>query len=78
VYVFLVRSLDDGPCDADYWYEDIAGAERHATQALAAALDWQPIADPRPGCQDDWVAPVRVARNDAGLPVFGKFERLPE
>jgi hypothetical protein len=79
VYLFLFRSLADGPCDADYWYEDVAGADRHAAQALGAAtLDWQPIPDPRAGCQDDRVAPVRVVRSADGFPVFGQFERLPE
>jgi hypothetical protein len=78
VYLFLFHTLGDGPCDADYLHEDVAGAERHAAHVLGTSLDWQPIPDPRPGCQDDWVAPVRIVRGADGFPVFGRFERLPE
>jgi hypothetical protein len=78
VFVFLFRSTADGPCDADYWYEDVALAERHAAEALGVGTaDWQPIADPRPGCQDDWIAPVRWVPDD-GRPLHGRFEQLPE
>ena len=57
VYVFLYRSLEDGPCDCDFVYDDIAGAERHAAAALGVgSADWQPVTDPQPGCQDDWLA----------------------
>jgi hypothetical protein len=77
VYVFLFRSLDDGPCDADYMYEDVAGAELHAAAALGGgAVAWELVPDPPPGCQDDWVAPVQVARDAAGRPIFGRFDRL--
>jgi biofilm protein TabA len=79
VYVFLFRSLDDGPCDADYLYEDVAGAALHAAEALGGgAVVWQRVPDPLPGCQDDWLAPVRVARDAAGRPIFGRFERAGE
>ncbi|MGL4551878.1 MAG: hypothetical protein ACRC33_11930 [Gemmataceae bacterium] len=77
VYVFLFRSLGDGPCDADYLYEDVPGAERHATEALGGgAVVWQQVPDPPPGCQEDWLTPVRVARDPAGRPIYGQFERL--
>jgi hypothetical protein len=78
VFVFLFRSLSDGPCDADYWCEDAAAAERYATEALGVnTADWQPIADPRPGCQDDRIAAVRWVRDDGRTP-HGRFELLPE
>jgi hypothetical protein len=70
VFVFLFRSLDDGPCQADDWYEDVAGAERHAADELGVkAADRQPVPDPQPGCRHDWLAPVRVARDADGRPV---------
>ena len=78
VSLFLFRSPDDGPCDADYWYEDVAGAEeRTAADFGIGDGDWSPIFDPRPGCQDDWLAPVRAVRDRRGLPIPGRFERLP-
>lgn len=79
VFVFLFKSLEDGPCDADFMYEDVASAERHAAEALGGgAIVWQQVPDPLPGCQDDWLAPVRVARDAAGRPIFGRFERQSE
>jgi hypothetical protein len=70
VFVFLFHSLDDGPCQADYWSEDMAGAERHAADELGVkAADWLPVPDPQPGCQHDWLAPVPVARDADGRPV---------
>jgi peptidyl-tRNA hydrolase len=38
--------------------------------------DWSVIKDPLPGCQDDWISPVRVKARDNGAPEWGKFERL--
>ena len=61
VFVFLFRSPDDGPCEADYWYEDLAGAERHAAGELGVGdADWQPVPDPLPGCRHDRLASVHV------------------
>jgi hypothetical protein len=78
VSVFLYRSLDDGPCDCDYWYEDMAGAERHAAEAIGVGeAEWRSVPDPHPGCLEDWLAPVRLVRDAAGHPVYGHFERLP-
>ena len=28
VFLFLFRALGDGPCDADYWHEDMTGVRR--------------------------------------------------
>ncbi len=76
VYLFLFRSLEDGPCEADWLYEDVAGAEHHAAQDLCCEmLNWQPIPDPLPECQDDWIAPVRAVRDAAGRI---RFEHLTE
>lgn len=78
VYVFLFRSPDDGPCDADYLYEDVAGAERHAAEALGGgAVAWRRVPDPSPGCQHDWLAPTRVKRGLGGQPLWGQFEPAP-
>ncbi len=53
VYLFLFKSVDDSPSDADYWYESIEEAERHAAEFGICSTDWQPISDPMPGCNDD-------------------------
>lgn len=57
VFVFLFRSIEDQPCDADYWYEDIAGAEQHAASEFGVdSIDWQFIPDPESGCGHDRLA----------------------
>ena len=33
------------------------------------------IPDPEPGCQEDWIAPVRVRGRAEGRPEWGVFER---
>jgi hypothetical protein len=67
-YLFLFRSADDGPCNADYWYEDAVSAEQHAaTEFGIGASDWSPVPDPLPECQLDWLAPVKRVRRWWGL-----------
>lgn len=79
VFVFLFQSLDDGPCQADHWYRDLAEAEQDVADGLGVgADDWRSISDPQPGCQHDWVAPVRVAQDADGHPICGRFERTPD
>jgi hypothetical protein len=74
-YVFLFDSLQDGPCIADYMFETVREAERYCLEELGIlSSDWQAINDPQVGCQDDWIAPVRVKRNQDGQPLWGQFE----
>jgi biofilm protein TabA len=59
VYLFLYRSVDDGPGFADYWFESIADAVRSAEQEFGVQPDeWIQVPDPQPGCQHDWIAPM--------------------
>jgi hypothetical protein len=53
VFLFLFRSLADGPCDADYWYEDVESAELHAAEYGVERSDWQEVSGPAPGSMDD-------------------------
>ena len=78
VYLFLYRSADDGPCDADYWHEDVAAAEWHAATDFGVRPgDWSAVPDPPPECQLDWLAPVKLVPKWWGL-LPGRFERLPD
>jgi hypothetical protein len=75
VYVFLYRSPVDGPCDFDFWYENLSGAEHHVvTEFGGKSPDWQTIPDPLPECEHDWVAPMQAVRDERGRPVAGKFK----
>lgn len=67
VLVFPCASDDDGSATGDVWFPSLVEADAYCAEAYGvAAADWQLIRDPLPGCQQDWVAPVRV-RARAGL-----------
>ena len=70
VYLFLFRSLEDGACYADYWFEAVEKALECARQEYGVEkTHWQAIPDPSPGCQHDWIAPIRVVRDSRGYPI---------
>ena len=77
VYVFPCASTDDGSAVGDEWYESLADADEACTERYGIdPADWEPIDDPLPGCQHDWVDPVRVVGRNEGSPRWGRFERL--
>lgn len=75
-YLFLYRTLDDGPCDADEWYGTTPEAEEACGNRYGiSSVAWQFIAEPLEGCQDDWIVAVRVKGSEVGTPEWGKFEK---
>jgi hypothetical protein len=40
--------------------------------------DWQVVPDQLPGCQDDWIEPVRIYCAEDGGKVFHRWQRLVE
>lgn len=78
-YVFVYATVEDGCCEFDEWFTSLSYAEAYCTEQLGVrAEDWRTISDPLPGCQDDWIAPVRVRGRDRGTPEWGVYERLGE
>jgi len=76
-YIFLYETLEDGTCAYDYLQEDIATAKLQCLEDYGISEgDWSQIADLTPGCQQDWIDPVRVAGRSEGSPRWGEFERL--
>ncbi len=74
-YIFLYNEPQDGPCTFDSWCEGRGGAEEYCAEQLGIGPDdWQLIDDPLPGCQHDWIAPVRVKHDTQGKPLWGQFE----
>jgi hypothetical protein len=70
-------SEGDGPCDWDLSFPDAAAAEDYCAEVYGLTdADWHVISDPLPGCQDDWVAPVRVKGRLEGKPEWGRLEEL--
>jgi hypothetical protein len=77
-YLFFFKSLTDGPCDRDDWYESVEEAESSSERLFAVNPDdWISIADPIPGAQHDWISPTRTKLGGDGLPKSGEFEPIP-
>jgi hypothetical protein len=77
-YLFFFKSLSDGPCDRDDWYESFEEAESAAERLFAVnPNDWISIPDPIPGAQHDWIRPTRTRLGEDGLPEYGEFEPIP-
>ncbi len=77
VYVFPCTSDDDGSATRDDWFPSPEEADDACAEAYGVeAADWRSVGDPSPGCQQDWVSPVRLAGRATGHPRWGEFERL--
>ncbi|MEM8777335.1 MAG: hypothetical protein AAGF26_00395 [Cyanobacteria bacterium P01_G01_bin.49] len=79
VYLFPCASDQDGSSVGDEWYASVAEAEAScaATYGVTSS-DWVEIADPLPGCQADWLSPVRVSERNARRPEWVTLEHLAE
>lgn len=79
VYVFPCATDEDGSATGDYWFESIEDAEEFCKDEYGiSGADWKDVADPLPGCQHDWLMPVRVKGRDEGHPDWRTFERLED
>ena len=75
VLLFLYTSEADGPCRFDEFHVDVASARESARRQFGVpASAWVSIADPPPGCQQDWIRPTRVERDEAGNMSAGQFD----
>jgi hypothetical protein len=78
-YVFLYDRAEDGPCSEDYLQDSVEMAEKICDEEYGvSAEDWEIIPDRQPGCQQDWIATVRVVGRDSGNSQWGNFERYEE
>jgi hypothetical protein len=69
-YLFGFDSLEDGPAEFDMWFAMTADAVESARSEYGVEVsDWIAIPDPPQGCQHDWIAPVRVARDEHNRPL---------
>ncbi|RPD49337.1 hypothetical protein DNI29_00605 [Hymenobacter sediminis] len=77
VYLFGYNTVADAGCAWDHWFQTVADAEEAALEEYGVPVtDWQPIVDPLPGCQHDWIAPVRVQGRSEGNPQWSCLEKL--
>jgi biofilm protein TabA len=79
VYLFPCATLEDGSAIGDEWYASLDDAQQQCRERWhILPEDWTELPDPPPGCQQDWIAPVRIARTPDGLPIWGRLERLEQ
>lgn len=77
IYLFLYNLEEDGACQSDLWFENLESLYDYCQDQFGVQeIDWIDIPDAFQGCQDDWIAPVRLKGRDQGKPIYGKFERL--
>ena len=63
--VYAYDSDEDGPSSTGWLYEDVEHALSELEQEWAISRAcWRPIPNQLPGCELDWIAPVRI--RDAG------------
>ena len=77
VYLFLSRSDEDRGSFADEWYATVQDAAEECLKRFGIKeSDWRTVPDPKPFCQHDWIAPVRVKGRADGRPEWGQLERF--
>ena len=78
-FLFLIDQDADVGCCADEWFETMELAEDYALGLGVRPEDWRSIDDAPPGCQDDFIAPVRaVGRDSSGPQGVRRLERQLE
>lgn len=79
VFLFLCGSVEDRGAFADEWYETLAHAEAECAARFGVPRGaWTQVPDAPPGCQQDYVTPVRVRELRDGRPDWGHLERLED
>src|SRR5687767_6015003 len=76
VYIFPCGTEDDGSAMGDSWFGSLGEAIEVCRREYGIeARDWSVVSDPPEGCQQDWIAPVRVIGRVDGNPRWGRLER---
>jgi hypothetical protein len=76
VYLFACASNFDGSATGDSWFETLSDAYAACAEVYGVhEADWVSVGDPWPGCQQDWISPVRVPGRESGSPRWGELER---
>jgi hypothetical protein len=67
---------EDGPSMSATAYPTVQDALEDLEELGLTGLQWQEFPDQLPGCQDDWLGPVRIYRDESGAKVFHRWQRL--
>jgi hypothetical protein len=76
LYAYMIAE-PDGPSFTAWVYPDAEAAlDRMREMWGNAAEAWHELPDQIPGCQDDWIAPVRIPRAANGQRLYHQWEQL--
>jgi hypothetical protein len=75
VYAYMLPD-PDGPSFTGWLFESAADAVVEMESWGIAASNWRDIPDQLPGCQPDWIGPVRIPRAADGGKLYHQWERL--
>jgi hypothetical protein len=76
LYAYMIEE-PDGPSFTAWVYPDAQAAQDHMQEMWGVAAEaWREVPDQLAGCQDDWIAPVRIARAADGTKLYHQWERL--
>ena len=78
VFAYLLQGAE-GPSFTAWPFPGTAEALDYLRDAWGIPESaWQIVADQLPGCQDDWIAPVRIYRDEDEGKVFHRWQRLQD
>jgi hypothetical protein len=66
---------EDGPSISATAYPTVEDALAGLEDLGLTGLEWRECPDQLPGCQDDWLGPVRIYRDESGAKVFHRWQR---
>lgn len=73
--VYGYSTDEDGPSCTAWLYDDAEHAMSDVEEELnIPRACWHPIPDQMPGCEPDWIAPVRKKRSLEGTPIHREWE----
>jgi len=75
VYLFMSERDADEGASGDQWFASVDDARAVAEEQFGVSeADWKQVPDPEPGCQHDWIRPVRIAVDADGKKRWGVLE----
>jgi hypothetical protein len=76
VFAYMIEE-PDGPSFTTWAFPDADTALDYLREHWGIGEDgWQVVPDQRRGCQDDWIGPVRIYRDEEGAKVLHRWQRL--
>jgi hypothetical protein len=72
----LLRRRGGRPIHVSDRVPNVAAALADVEDLGMTDLTWQEVPDQLPGCQDDWLGPVRIYRDESGAKGFHRWQRL--